>query len=471
MGLVAIALCGLVVVELLVRLPVVSSVHKITLMAGKAGRTVSSKKISDHWKERILPVYALHIGLGSIKAFGWLLLAFSPFLLLWIVWPGSGENSLIVRLLDWRLILGLTVLCGGYAWARRRAGKAPSKTAGGSSAYSPLDRILHRLALGVPLLSEMVHDIERAVHLKSAPDIAGQPHVFVSGLARSGSTVLLRELYRTGQFGALTYVDMPFVLAPNLWRRLGSPADPGVLRERAHGDGIKINAESPEAFDEVFWRVQNGSAYIRQDRLLPHYPDRDLLNGFTDYMRLVLKCHSKTRYLSKNNNNILRLDALSTAYPAAYFLIPLRDPLQHAYSLLRQHRRFLQCDDFTADYMGWLGHHEFGRTHRPFAFDSLPEGDPKTLDYWLRVWIAAYQHIAGLTAANILLIDLEQLAINPKSRATLAERLELPVFDMKEMRPIPPSEVGQCDPFLTARAQEVFFVLQLRAASGSEKSV
>ena len=37
-------------------------------------------------------------------------------------------------------------------------------------------------------------------------------HVFVMGLARSGTTVLLNALYESSEFASLSYKDMPFVL-------------------------------------------------------------------------------------------------------------------------------------------------------------------------------------------------------------------------------------------------------------------
>ena len=49
---------------------------------------------------------------------------------------------------------------------------------------------------------------------------------------------------------------------------------------------------------------------------------------------LVSDPEGRTRYLSKNNNNILRLPALARAFPQALILIPFRDPLTHAASLL-----------------------------------------------------------------------------------------------------------------------------------------
>ena len=39
-------------------------------------------------------------------------------------------------------------------------------------------------------------------------------------MARSGSTILLNSIYKTDIFASLTYADMPFVLAPNLWSKI-----------------------------------------------------------------------------------------------------------------------------------------------------------------------------------------------------------------------------------------------------------
>ena len=156
------------------------------------------------------------------------------------------------------------------------------------------------------------------------------------------------------------------------FRRRGRNA--GARTERAHGDGIEVDFHSPEALDEVYWRIFAGDDYIRADRLVPHVPGDEQMAGYRDFIRLVLRRTGRSRYLSKNNNNLLRLDSLAKAFPDSSFSFPIRDPLDHARSLLNQHRRFLGSDGFTRAYMGWLGHHEFGATHRPFVWDGAPPG-------------------------------------------------------------------------------------------------
>lgn len=267
------------------------------------------------------------------------------------------------------------------------------------SDYSLSAQALHYMALEVPLLGEIAFDLERNLFLKSAPEPSTGAHVFVSGLARAGTTILMRELYNSGQFASLTYVDMPFVLCPNAWHLLSRRfSKEQAARERAHGDGILVDFNSPEALDEVFWRVFTRSDYIKEDGLHPYSPDTETLSAFGDYTRLVMRCRQKTRYLSKNNNNILRIPALRARFPDAVFLVPIREPVSQAQSLLSQHERFLQGDRFTQKYMTWLGHHEFGATHRPFVLGTRRGrfDDPSSLEYWLEQWIRCYSHLEAV---------------------------------------------------------------------------
>ena len=43
--------------------------------------------------------------------------------------------------------------------------------------------------------------------------------------------------------------------------------------ERAHGDDVLVDADSPESFDEVFWRIFTGDEYLGDDRLVAYPPD------------------------------------------------------------------------------------------------------------------------------------------------------------------------------------------------------
>ncbi len=439
------------------RLPILGRVAEVAATAQKAMKLLKSSRISDHWKERILPVYALRIGKGSVVFFLMLCLALLPVLLAGLIYSG-GLRAWSEQLMRPAVIITLCAVSLAYIWLRQKTKSPPV------SDYSATDQLLHRLALGSKPVAEMAHDIERGIFLKSAPPDQGD-HVFVTGLARAGTTILMREIHRTGQFGSLTYADMPFVLAPNLWARLSSRgSSPGEKTERAHGDGIAVDKHSPEALDEAYWRVFDGDSYIGADGLSPHTPDDDLIAGYRDLIRLVLRKTGKTRYVSKNNNNILRLASLAAALPKAQFLVPLRDPLTHAASLLNQHERFLPAEPFVRDYMTWLGHHEFGATHRPFLFGPAPAGDPMTLDYWLRVWIAAYGALdqAEVAHPNVTFVPYEALSSDPAVWQAVALRIGLNAGPAQELRLVTDKPPGTHDPALAAEATALHRRLQAR---------
>lgn len=291
------------------------------------------------------------------------------------------------------------------------------------SNYSMVDRLLHRLALNSVAIAEMSFDFDQVTIKRSPDEILNRRHVFVSGLARSGSTVLMRQFYATGQFVSLTYRDMPFVLAPNIWRLVSRTSRRDIApTERAHGDTIPVGSDSPESLDEVFWRIFAGRDYISNDGLKPHSPSQELLTKYIRYVNAILSAQgSRTqRYLSKNNNNILRLGAIHRAFPHGLILIPFRDPLQQAQSLFFQHVKFSQMQshcEFILNYMTWLGHHEFGLGHRPFRLkeSACCPYAMDTLNYWLHEWCEVYSWLAHSRPEAALFVCYEDLCSRPQT--------------------------------------------------------
>lgn len=289
--------------------------------------------------------------------------------------------------------------------------------------YGFFARLLHRLALGNNAIAEMTFDIEGLLYPASPDtDNSRANPVFVTGLARAGTTLLMRLLHDSGHFRSLTYRDMPFVLAPNAWRRLsGAGAKKGQAAERAHGDGLQVDFDSPEALDEVFWRVHCGDDYIFRDHLAAMEASPEVLEKFRRYVGQILRSPGPARYLSKNNNNILRLGSLRRAFPSAVMLVPFRNPLDQAASLLQQHRHFtalLRSDVFAREYMTWLVHHEFGGDHRPFQWglDAGRKYVVDSLDYWLAQWTATCGHLlaqAQTPGLELVLVDYDRLCSDP----------------------------------------------------------
>ncbi|MCW8925680.1 MAG: sulfotransferase [Xanthomonadales bacterium] len=307
------------------------------------------------------------------------------------------------------------------------------------SAYSRLDRGLHKLAFNSKVLQDILADIERSMYAKQWRDIAIERPVFITSLPRAGTTVVLQALNRLCRLATHTYRDMPFILTPLLWHRLSR-----VFRrtskpaERAHGDGLAINEDSPEAFEEVLWKRHFPDHYHQTG--IGCWQDSTANTRFeaalkTHLQKMVL-LHSVgastgTRYISKNNANIARIAYIRQLFPDAQFVVPLRHPVEQAVSLLRQHRNFVRQhaqEPFTRQYMADIGHYEFGELHRPIRFSGLAElvndRKPDSLDYWLAYWIAAYREVSH--HQGLCFINFEDLCEQPATGLVhLLDRLGL----------------------------------------------
>ena len=269
--------------------------------------------------------------------------------------------------------------------------------------YSWLQKKIHKFVLETRFLRETIFEAESTIFSYMPKS---DQHIFVCGLARSGTTVLLNALYYSGEFASLCYEDMPFVLAPNLWSKFSFFKMNKTLLERAHGDGIQISAESPEAFEEVFWRTFNEK-------------ENSIVEKFEIYVNNVNRKYKKNRYLSKNNQNIKRINLILKIFPKSKIFIPFRSPSQHSYSLCNQHKRFVdkaQKDNFIADYMYWIGHTEFGPNYEPIHKSDVKFKDHLDINHWLEQWYMTYKSCFKLyqNHKNIKFICYENLC-NDKS--------------------------------------------------------
>jgi hypothetical protein len=276
--------------------------------------------------------------------------------------------------------------------------------------YTVLDRLLHRTAFLGPL-QRVAADVEHAVYGRRVAHIPVERPIFITSLPRAGTTLVLERLVKFPRLATHCYRDMPFVLAPLLWARLSADFQrPQALTERAHGDGMQVGYDSPEAFEEILWRTFWQNKYA-PDRIALWSADEnadEFLAFFRSHVQGLIAARGSTdgqgwRYISKNNANIARLPLIRRLFPDASILVPFREPLAQAASLLAQHRRFSAIhrdDDFARRYMNDIGHLEFGDLHRPIAFEGMPpDASPderESLDYWLRYWICAFRHILEL---------------------------------------------------------------------------
>jgi hypothetical protein len=252
---------------------------------------------------------------------------------------------------------------------------------------------------------------------------------------------MLEALGKLPALATYSYRDMPFVLAPLLWERVSKGfRKPAGLNERAHGDGLVVGYDSPEAFEEVLWRTYWPQKFTPQGIELwsTHEDAGEFRDAFISQMQRIIAVRlngasESRRYLSKNNANIARLGLLRRLFQDAVFLVPFRNPIDQAASLLKQHLRFVQRhreDAFSKEYMSDIGHLEFGELHRPFRFDGVDDlvarYRPESIDYWIEYWILAFTHILR-HEHEIVVISYERLCDNgPAGLRTIAARLGLP---------------------------------------------
>ena len=233
--------------------------------------------------------------------------------------------------------------------------------------------------------------------------------IYISGLARAGSTILLEWLGRHPDCATHRYKDYPPVHIPYWWNAFLSrtPQRPGTLAERAHADGIMITPESPEAFEEVLWmaffpelHLPEHSNVLDGRSRYPHFE-----SFYRDHIRKLLRVRGGRRYLSKANYHVTRLEYLQLLFADARFVIPVREPVWHIASLMKQHRLFCeqeQANIKVLSHMQRVGHYEFGLDRRPInPGDDAQTGEIRRLwaqgreiEGWARYWAMIYGYLA-----------------------------------------------------------------------------
>lgn len=300
-----------------------------------------------------------------------------------------------------------------------------------SKGYSAVDRALHHVAFTVPGVQRALADLETDLYRRQLAAVVSRDEVFVTGVPRAGTTLVLELLYGTGEFASFTYRDMPFILSPLLWRRFSKSRQlQGKRAERAHGDGMEVSYDSPEAFEEVAWLALMGRHILQEDTLAPvprRAMTREAAEGLQTLVRKLLLAaapedgeRQPLRYLSKNNANLSRLQVLEALFPSARVLVVYRNPLAQVASLAGQHQRFLAehaSDAFSRRYMRWIGHFEFGANLRPIDFDGQysRDGVPRDADttFWLEYWTAAYRHALEKRGPRVYFVDFDALLAEP----------------------------------------------------------
>ncbi len=266
-------------------------------------------------------------------------------------------------------------------------------------------------------------------------DLRVERPVYIAGLARSGTTILLEQLAAHPDVVSHRYVDFPPVLTPYWWNRWLALVPKAEERgqERAHKDGILVTSQSPEAFEEVLWM-----SFFPDT----HNPGRSSVLGrgdshpaferfYDEHLRKLLAVRKRQRYVAKGNYNLVRLGYLQRLYPDARFILAIRDPVWHIASLIKQQRLFVAgetAEPRALEHMRRVGHYEFGLDRRPInvgddaMIDRIAElwRAGHEVEGWAHYWAHIYRHLADTLDADpqlreaSLLVRYEDLCVRPR---------------------------------------------------------
>lgn len=266
--------------------------------------------------------------------------------------------------------------------------------------------------------------------------------IYITGLARAGTTITLEMLFHHPEVASHRYLDMMQPYLPFLWNRLvdALPLPQEKPQERPHRDGIWYTKKSPEAVEEFFWlkffkdiHDENQSNVLDGTRR-----NRRFDKWYTDQIAKLVLARKKQRYLSKANYNVTRIKYLTELFPDVRFLVLIRDPLHHMISYLKQQDLLTQLYD--GDRRWWvisleIGHYEFGRE---LKFINSGFGDTRLIrQLWnagdrvrafAHYWCSIYDYLHGLMERDpavkraVKVVRFEDLCNSPG--ATIDEILD-----------------------------------------------
>lgn len=105
--------------EIGIRLPFLQTVRELKRNFEKARLTLVSRSVSDHWKERVLPVYGLRVVFLSAKGFILIIGSLAPFVLAWLA-SFQHRSEFLHLLMAPEGIMAVTLIAWFYLFLRHR---------------------------------------------------------------------------------------------------------------------------------------------------------------------------------------------------------------------------------------------------------------------------------------------------------------------------------------------------------------
>jgi hypothetical protein len=298
-----------------------------------------------------------------------------------------------------------------------------------------LDRIAGAFAARWPRIMQRLGDLETRVVREHTAQVRIERPVYICGLARAGSTILLEMLARAPGFTSHRYSDYAFLWTPFWWNSLRSrlPLATPLPAERAHCDRIVVTPGSPEALEELLWmHFFPGRHNPELDQVLDADNENAAFDAFyAAHIRKLLAVRCARRYVAKGNYNLTRLGYLQRLFPDARFVIAVREPLAHVASLVKQDRLFsdwARASPAISRHLVRSGHFEFGACKRAVNSGDYEQAAGiqscfdagRAIEGYARQWAASYGWLGSRLAADAelaracLLVRYEHLCSAPE---------------------------------------------------------
>jgi len=276
-----------------------------------------------------------------------------------------------------------------------------------------------RLVKATENLWRRLGNLESGIVRDELEDISIKSPVYVTSLARAGTTIVTEMLDQHEDTTAHRYSDFPWVWTPywrNYLRQRAQLIEP-KLEERAHKDRILVSADSPEAVEEVLWNHFFPQTHDPQvSNILDQQTSHPAFEKFyAEHLKKLLLVRKAKRYLAKGNYNIGRISYIHKLMPTARFIIPVRNPYNHIASLVKQHQFFIEAaksDPRIDQQLQLAGHWEFGPGRRLMNYadpqavteiNSAYNGDE--ILGWAWLWRSTYTQLFKQLETNPALRD------------------------------------------------------------------
>jgi hypothetical protein len=291
-----------------------------------------------------------------------------------------------------------------------------------------------KLAKTIPAVAESLHALESSRMRNDIKTLKVDRPIYVTGLARAGTTITLEMLSQHPDVATHRYLHMVMPYAPH-WIQSIADHTPLMLSpvERLHKDGIMVNRNSPEAVEEIFWQRyfestldETKSNVMRQDISNPEFE-----KFYREHILKLIQDQLRKRYAAKNNYNVSRMEYIQKIFPDVKFLVIVRDPFSHIASLAKQDIVLSEIERQDPRLLDWtkiIGHREFGTAKICINIDDsekvheirqLWKNKRTYVKGWAKYWASIYSFVHRTLKSNqnlskaTLVIRYETLCENP----------------------------------------------------------